>query len=32
MWTHSKSKLYYIQKEAGDRELDMTFVPLFDTM
>lgn len=32
MRTHSRSKLYYILKEAGDQELDMTFAPLWDTM
>lgn len=32
MRTHSRSKLYYILKEAGDRELDMTFAPLWDTV
>lgn len=32
MRTHSRSTLYYILKEAGDQELDMTFAPLWDTM
>lgn len=32
MQTHSRSTLYYILKEAGDRELDMKFAPLWDTM